>query len=97
MSTAWSEENLLAPKPWTKNAACLEVDPDLFFPVNEQQSKDAKKVCAGCPVREDCLEDSLRHRDSAGIFGGKTTQERRKLADELGIKGPRRVRGAGRR
>lgn len=91
MSFSWSEESMLAPAPWTRDAACLDVDPDMFFPTNEQASVEAKKVCAKCPVREDCLEDSLRNRDTAGIFGGKTTNERRDLAKQLGIPGPPKV------
>jgi WhiB family redox-sensing transcriptional regulator len=36
----------------------------------------AKKICAGCVVRADCLEYAIRH-DCLGIWGGLDTQERR--------------------
>jgi hypothetical protein len=58
------------------------VDPELFFPVVEDgplcvgQAAAAKAVCAGCPVRAECLEwarDALPY----GIAGGLTAQERR--------------------
>jgi WhiB family redox-sensing transcriptional regulator len=40
----------------------------------------AKQICAGCPVRGDCLEHALASRELAfGIWGGLTAAERRAL------------------
>ena len=41
---------------WWDYANCLGVDPDLFFPERGASTKEAKEVCRGCIVREDCLE-----------------------------------------
>ncbi len=38
--------------------------------------REARETCRGCPVKPDCLEDSIRHGDQHGIFGGMTPQER---------------------
>lgn len=64
---------------WRKDAACLGVDPDLFFPVRNDvvNVKAAKAVCAGCPVRDECLEEYLW--EEVGVFGGTSAKERRKL------------------
>ncbi len=64
---------------WQKRAACAETDePDKFFPSGGAPSWERKKVCAGCPVRDDCLDWALVH-DEQGIWGGLTEGERRKL------------------
>ena len=39
----------------------------------------AKAVCAACPVQSECLEDALAHPDTAGVWGGTTATERRKM------------------
>src|SRR5262245_16001014 len=52
-----------------------QVDPDLFFPDTGQPTKDAKAVCAACPVRTACLTafGDLPH----GVVGGLSVLERR--------------------
>lgn len=72
------------PSNWQERAACRDEDPELFFPVSEtgpgaRQVAAAKAVCAGCPVRAECLEYALDIGLDHGIFGGTTDGERRKL------------------
>jgi len=40
----------------------------------------AKAVCAGCPVREECLEAGMR--EPRGVWGGLTARERVRLRHE---------------
>jgi WhiB family redox-sensing transcriptional regulator len=66
---------------WRWAAACRPADPELFFPLSEsgkarEQIAEAKAVCAGCPVRRQCLEFALRTRQAHGIWGGLTELER---------------------
>lgn len=81
-----------APPAWTEEALCAETDPALFFPEHngiEGASSEARKVCAVCPVRRDCLEYALEYESGAmgtamsysvnGIWGGKTPNERRAI------------------
>lgn len=69
---------------WRDLAVCRQVDPELFFPeadrgaIYEAQVAAAKRVCAVCPVRAECLAYALRAIGD-GIAGGLTPEERRGL------------------
>ncbi len=65
--------------PWEREAACLGVDPDLFFPERNASPADAKEVCARCRVREACLEYALAQSIQHGVWGGLSAPERRRL------------------
>jgi WhiB family transcriptional regulator, redox-sensing transcriptional regulator len=64
---------------WQLFANCLGVDPDLFFPERGASTKEAKGVCQGCVVREDCLEYALANGEKFGIWGGLSERERRRI------------------
>lgn len=66
-------------RPWQDKANCLGVDPDLFFPERGASTREAKGVCAGCEVKEDCLEYALRNGEKFGIWGGLSERERRRI------------------
>ena len=69
---------------WRSQAACLTVDPELFFPVGNTgpaiaQIAEAKMVCARCEVVDTCLKWTLENRQDAGMWGGMSEDERRSL------------------
>ena len=64
---------------WQERANCLGVDPDLFFPERGASTREAKEVCRGCVVREDCLEYALANGEKFGIWGGMSERERRRI------------------
>lgn len=74
---------------WMGRAVCVGVDPDVMFPTTRGRAYDrqpmilrAKKVCAPCPVKAECLEYALAFpptNDQHGIFGGLTPAERRRV------------------
>ena len=64
---------------WQSRANCMGVDPDLFFPERGASTREAKEVCRGCVVREDCLEYALANGEKFGIWGGLSERERRRL------------------
>jgi len=72
-----------APAPfaarWRALAACRGADLDLFFPGRGESAEPARRVCAGCPVREPCLDYALRHGITHGIWGGLAERDRRAL------------------
>jgi len=68
---------------WRSAGACLSADPDLFFPISstgpaERQVARAKKICAGCSVRRECLEFALSNNQIYGIWGGTTADARQR-------------------
>lgn len=64
---------------WRKRAACQGVDPDVFYPVSDDDAETAKSICAQCTVREACLEYALAYRERDGVWGGATERERRRI------------------
>jgi WhiB family transcriptional regulator, redox-sensing transcriptional regulator len=67
---------------WWRSAACLETDPELFFPVTARgpgagEIARAKAVCAACLVRRQCLQYALATHQVHGVWGGTTEDERR--------------------
>jgi WhiB family redox-sensing transcriptional regulator len=64
---------------WRQRAACRGVDPDIFYPVSEEEAEEAKAICAGCTVSETCLEYALSNRERDGVWGGATERERRRM------------------
>jgi WhiB family transcriptional regulator, redox-sensing transcriptional regulator len=64
---------------WQRSANCLGVDPDLFFPERGGSTREAKEVCRGCVVREQCLQFALENGEKFGIWGGMSERERRRL------------------
>ena len=73
--------------PWESRAICREADARCFVPPMSGESADerrvresaAKRICADCPVRRECLDYALRVRESLGIWGGLDETERRAL------------------
>lgn len=62
---------------WQQRANCMGVDPELFFPQRGASTRDAKEVCRGCVVKEDCLDYAIAHGEKFGIWGGLSERERR--------------------
>jgi len=67
----WTED-------WASRGACRNAAPDMLFVQGAAQNR-AKTVCLGCPVRAECLADSLDNRVEFGVWGGLTERERRAL------------------
>lgn len=59
--------------------ACNGTDPDIFFPNRGESLEPALSVCAGCVVREECLEYALANGEKYGVWGGTSERERRRL------------------
>src|ERR1039458_9155923 len=73
-------------KNWRRRAACKGLETSTFFLEGRSGNyKAALKVCAECPVAKDCLNEALvwelAHDWCAGIWGGKTAQQREKILD----------------
>jgi WhiB family redox-sensing transcriptional regulator len=66
---------------WQRRGACRRpgVDPDAFFPEKGGSTRAAKAICAGCPVKAQCLAYALANDDRFGVWGGLSERERRRL------------------
>ncbi|MGH8903306.1 MAG: WhiB family transcriptional regulator [Egibacteraceae bacterium] len=67
---------------WRAKAACLGIDPELFFPKGTtgqalDQLEEAKAVCRECSVIDECLDWALATHQHDGVWGGKSEDERR--------------------
>jgi WhiB family transcriptional regulator, redox-sensing transcriptional regulator len=71
------------PAPWTVDAQCRGLDPELFFPSKGEGSNTdisaAKAICAACSCRARCLDYALTTREVFGVWGGRSERERRQL------------------
>jgi WhiB family redox-sensing transcriptional regulator len=78
----------LAKAPWPEFAkdpsrACADVGDGwrMFFPRAGDNARDAKAVCAVCPVRVQCAAYALPLIDLHGVWGGTTHSERRAIRE----------------
>jgi WhiB family redox-sensing transcriptional regulator len=75
--------------PWNARAACRGESAGLFTPtlaleqahIRQQREMQAKRVCARCPVRGECLAYALRVHEEIGIWGGLDAAERRAIGN----------------
>jgi WhiB family transcriptional regulator, redox-sensing transcriptional regulator len=69
---------------WRDGAACLSVDPELFFPIGNaepafHQINNAKVICRRCEVADTCLRWAMHSQQDDGVWGGLSADERRTL------------------
>jgi WhiB family transcriptional regulator, redox-sensing transcriptional regulator len=80
---------------WMSEGACLNEDPELFFPLGEgganlEQTEEAISICHQCQVQSECLRFALVNCVKHGILGGRTEQERMAMIRSRRRGGPRR-------
>lgn len=72
---------------WLSEAACLGMDPDIWFPGQGGDLKSPRGICAECPVNAPCLEKALHNEPRpTGIWGGTTERQRRDMRTARGIR-----------
>ena len=64
---------------WWDLGACKGLDSAMFYPDDEASAASAKAVCAGCRVQTTCLDHALTSREKAGVWGGATERDRRRI------------------
>jgi WhiB family redox-sensing transcriptional regulator len=79
-----NHDPLTASLDWRQRGACLDEDPELFFPVGTgrgaaPQEEEARAVCMRCPVRAECLAWALETGQEFGVWGGMTELDRRRI------------------
>lgn len=64
---------------WMTRGLCANVPPATFFPSDGAGVEVARRICATCPVKDDCLEHALVNRIDHGVWGGCSERERRRI------------------
>ena len=64
---------------WMALGTCRMYAPSMFFPSDGVGVDKARKICAACPVKNECLEHALEHRIEHGVWGGCSERERRRI------------------
>jgi WhiB family redox-sensing transcriptional regulator len=64
---------------WRDQAACLGLDPQVFYPATDDEADEARRICDACAVKDDCLEYALARREKDGVWGGATERDRRRI------------------
>ena len=72
-----------APGPWAQLGNCVGLPESWFFPEREDSPKvtvGAKRVCASCQVRQQCLDYAMTPPViTNGVWGGLSERERKRL------------------
>lgn len=78
---------LLEPPAWHARAKCKGMGNRMFYPARgeiggevnakPQEEYPARRICAACPVRRECMDAGLR--EIYGIWGGLSGRERQRL------------------
>ena len=63
---------------WHARGLCVGADPETFFPSHGDPGAEARRICASCGVRRDCLTYATE-ADELGIWAGLDQQQRRAL------------------
>lgn len=50
---------------------CRLHDPDLWFADSPAELERAKQLCAGCPLKAQCLASALSRHEPWGVWGGE--------------------------
>lgn len=74
------------PTEWRADAACVGELETMFAAASGPMAEQAKRVCAGCPVVEECLDYALKTRQDFGVWGGMDELDRRRLRRRGGRK-----------
>lgn len=70
---------------WMLHAMCVSADPDVFFPERGVVPDEARRICAVCPVQQECLafamdaERGVLKSHRSGVWGGLSPAERHEL------------------
>jgi WhiB family transcriptional regulator, redox-sensing transcriptional regulator len=64
---------------WMLHGRCRTLSPSEFFPSDGVGVERARRICADCAVKTECLEYALTYRIDHGVWGGCSERERRRI------------------
>lgn len=68
-----------SPTGWMGSGNCRLYAPSTFFPSDGVGVDRARKICASCPVLDQCLDYALDNQIEHGVWGGCSERERRRI------------------
>lgn len=79
----------MRPPAFLDDAACKGMDTEIFFPhyFRHGAYKEARRICATCPVIRECLQFALDTEATEGMYGGMTPKQRERIAANGGVIG----------
>lgn len=74
------QTNETPPTDWMAQAACVGHPIELWFADEGFSSyREARAICATCPVRLPCLDWAVTTQNNHGLWGGLNPTERRRI------------------
>lgn len=66
---------------WKQRGKCAinKVSNDFFYPHSSAEENKNASYCTGCEVQLECLEFAIVLRESAGVWGGASTNHRERI------------------
>lgn len=86
----WGSALSVVPVPgeWARQGRCRSVPASVFFPERSDATSvaEARRLCVGCPVREECLEYALAAPYALqGIWAGTSQKQRSAMRAERAL------------
>jgi len=79
-------DDLVGRPAWQRRAACRGLGTQGFVISRGGGGyPKAKEFCAGCPVRQECLDLAMADDELVGVWGGTTGAERRQMGSSEGV------------
>ena len=69
----------MADPHWYDEAACRGVDVEIFYSDRPEATSAALQLCAGCPVKDLCLDMAMESREFFGVWGGTAENQRQRI------------------
>lgn len=63
---------------------------DLYFSEKPADLEQAKRLCADCPLRQECLQGAVQRGEPWGVWGGEIFADGRVIAVKRGRGRPRK-------
>jgi WhiB family redox-sensing transcriptional regulator len=70
---------------WQRYGACRGENIEAFIPGKGGNFAVARQLCAGCTVRQECLDFAMADEDVVGMWGATTAPERRAMRASRGV------------
>jgi WhiB family transcriptional regulator, redox-sensing transcriptional regulator len=64
---------------WIASGSCRLVPAETMFPSDSAGVVVARRICAACEVKPQCLSYALANRLEHGVWGGTSSRERRRI------------------